>query len=72
MSSRRSTLRDREARDPGTAGVKHLFIVRISSCPSETSSAWRGSVVYVPTKRRFYFSDLVALHQFISEHIKHV
>jgi hypothetical protein len=52
------------------ARTDHLFIVRISSgSDSGAARRWRGSVVYVPTQARFYFSDLSALQEFIRERI---
>jgi hypothetical protein len=55
----------------GRAHVEHLFIVRVS-CGSGSGATprLRGSVVYVPTQSRFYFSELAALQEFITERIR--
>ena len=53
------------------AQADHLFIVRISSGQDSGAAArWRGSVIYVPTQARFYFSELSALQEFIRERIR--
>jgi hypothetical protein len=53
------------------ARTDHLFIVRISGGPdSDAAGRWRGSVIYVPTQTRFYFSELSALQEFIRERIR--
>ena len=52
------------------ARTDHLFIVRISGPDSGAAGRWRGSVIYVPTQARFYFSELSALQEFIRERIR--
>jgi hypothetical protein len=57
--------------DRRVARTEYLFIVRISSGPdSGAPGRWRGSVIYVPTQARFYFSELAALQEFIRERIR--
>ena len=59
------------AEERDSAQFDHLFIVRIScGAGSEAAFPWRGSVLYVPTQARFYFSELAALQEFIREHIQ--
>jgi hypothetical protein len=55
----------------GGAPVEHLFIVRVSCGPHpDATPRLRGSVVYVPTQARFYFSELAALQEFIRERVR--
>jgi hypothetical protein len=53
------------------AYVGHLFIVRVSCGlgPGATPRL-RGSVVYVPTQARLYFSEFAALQEFIRERVR--
>ena len=59
------------ADEQGSAHVEHLFIVRVSCGPgSDATPRLRGSVVYVPTQARYYFSELSALQEFIRERVR--
>jgi hypothetical protein len=50
--------------------VEHLFIVRVwYERGAEGSSAWRGSVEHVGTKERIYFTNMVALTDFLDERL---
>jgi hypothetical protein len=47
------------------ARVEHLFIVRMWREAGIGITGWRGSVEHTATKERMYFSNLVALTEFV-------
>jgi hypothetical protein len=45
--------------------IEQLFVVRLWRETGATSRGWRGSVEHIGTERRFFFSSLADLVEFI-------